>query len=267
MALRGQLIVLPGIQAPAAPGAVKLNVSAADRIASSMPYIHRAMAPKSLVALPEGGVSGYCRVTGEKLLQKGSSPSVLRLSIVGGKPALGFSADDSLGSLAFQPGSMPTSYTVVMLVSITEPTNRLNFMMGYTGETAIATVLRYDTTTASPEVKRLIAYGSTNSAPYAETPRPAGTWAIVVVDYDDATKKVSIAVNQVDTFVENTKSTASAAAADSYLEIGYHGSGNSLRLAKVGDTFVFNRSLRTSPTNLAQLAQLVAALKTEYGIA
>lgn len=267
MALRGQLIVLPGVQAPAAPGAVKLNVSAADRIASSMPYIHRAMAPKSLVALPEGGVSGNCRVTGEKLLQKGSSPSVLRLSTVGGKPALGFSADNSLGALAFQPGSLPASYTVVMLISITEPTDRLNFMMAYTGDAAIATVLRYDITTASPEVKRLVAYGSTNSPPHAEATRPAGTWAVAIVDYDDTTKKVSIAVNQVESFAENTKTTGSAAGAESYLEIGYHGSGNSLRTAKVGDTFVFNRSLRTSPTNLALLAQLVAALKTEYGIA
>jgi len=31
--------------------------------------------------------------------------------------------------------------------------------------------------------------------------------------------------------------------------------------------YVFNRSLRSSPTNLAQLAQLVAALKADYGIA
>jgi hypothetical protein len=267
MALRGQLIVLSGVQAAAAPGAVKLKISAADRIASTMPYIHRVMSPKSLVSLPEGGVSGYCRVTGEKLLQKGASPSVLRVTTVAGKPALGFSADDSLGALAFQPGSLPNSYTVVMLVSIAEPTGRLNFMMGYTGDTPISTVLRYDTTNASPDVKRLLAYGSTNSAPLAETARPAGAWAVAIIDYDDVTKKVSIATNQVDAFAEATKAIASAATDESYLEIGYHGSGNGLRTSKVGDTYVFSQSMRNSPTGLAQLKQLVAALKTEYGIA
>lgn len=267
MALRGQLVILPGVQAPAAPGAVKLNVSAADRIASTMPYIHRAMAPKSLIALAEGGVSGNCRVTGEKLVQKGASPSPLRLSTVGGKPALGFVADNSLGGLAFQPGSATASYTAVMVIAITEPTERLNFMMTYTGEAATSTVLRYDITTASPEVKRLVAYGSNNNPPHAEAVRPPGIWAVAVVDYDDTTKKVSIAVNQVDTFAENTKTVGHAVAADSFFEVGYHGSGNSLRSAKVGDVYLFNQSLRTSPTGLAKLAQMVAALKAEYAIA
>ena len=267
MSLRGQLIVLSGVQSPAAPGAVKLNVSPADRIASTMPYIHRAMAPKSLVALAGGGVAGNCRVTGEVLLQKGASPSALQLTLIEGKPALGFSTANVLCALAFQPGSATASYTLVMLVAIAEPTGRLNFMVTYTDETPISTVLRYDITSASPEVNRLVAYGSSNSPPHAETPRPAGAWAVVVVDYDDATRKVSIAANQVDSFVENTKTVNHPVTENSYFEIGYHGSGNSLRSAKVGDTYLFNQSLRSSPTAMAKLAQMVAALKAEYGIA
>lgn len=267
MQMRGQLIVLPGVSAPAAPGAVKLNISAADRVAATMPYMHRAMSPKSLVALPGGGVSGFCRVTGEALIQKGAVPSILRIESVGGKPALAFSADDSLGGLAFQPGSATKSYTVAMVVNLPVVTSRINLMMSFTDETPIATVLRYDVTVASPEVKRLLSYGGSNSPPVAETPVTAGVWAVVVADYDDKTRKVSVAVNQVATFAEIVKSANHLVEPTGYFEIGYHTSGNSLRLAKVGDTYLFSESLRTSPDGLAKLGQLVAALKTEYGIA
>jgi hypothetical protein len=266
MQMRGQLIVLPGVKAPETAGAVRLNVSSADRIVAGMPFIHRAMSPKSLTALPGGGVSGYCRVTGEPLIQKGAVPSVLQLESIGGKPALSLSNTLGLAALAFQPGSAVKSYTQVIVVSVTDPTDRVNFLFSYTDDTPIATVLRYDITTASPDVKKLCAYGSNNNPPHAEVARPAGTWAVVVVDYDDVTRKVSTAVNQAAAFIETVKSVNHPVVASSYFEVGYHGSANGLRAAKVGDLFIFNQSLRNSATGLAQLGHLVAALKTEYGI-
>lgn len=265
MTIRGQQIVLP-IQAPNAPGAVKLNISPADRIVTGMSFIHRAMQPKSLTALSGGGVSGYCRASGEPLIQKGADPSVLKLEIVGGKPALAFSNYFGVGSLAFQPGSASKSYTQVIVVSVSDPTDRVNFLFSYTDETPIASVLRYDITSDSPDAKKFIAYGSSNNPAHAAADRPAGTWAVVVVDYDDVTRKVSIAVNQVDTFAEQIKSVNHPVEAESYFEVGYHGSSNGLRDAKVGDLYVFNQSLRNSPASMAKLSQLVAALKTEYGI-
>lgn len=266
MQMRGQLIVLPGVSAPAAPGAVKLNISAADRVAATMPYMHRAMSPKSLMALPGGGVSGFCRVTGESLIQKGAVPSALRLTTVDSKPALALNNVLGLGALAFQPGSASKSYTQVILVSVADPTFRVNFLFSYTDETPIASVLRYDITTASPEANRLVAYGSSNNPPHAETIRPAGNWAVVVVDYDDTTRKVSLAVNQVGEFTETVKPVNHPVVDTSYFEIGYHGSVNGLRDAKVGDLYVFNQSLRNSPASMVKLSQLVAALKAEYGI-
>lgn len=267
MTIRGQHIALP-IQAPNAPGMVKLNISPADRIVAGMANLHRAMQPKSLVALPGGGVAGNCRVTGEPFIQKGAVPSVLKLDTVGGKPALALSNTAAgLGALAFQPGSGSKSYTQVAVISVSDPTDRVNFLFSYTGETPIATVLRYDITAGSPTTKKLIAYGSNNNPAHAEIDRPAGTWAVVVVDYDDVTRKVSIAVNQAVTFVEQIKSVNHPVVAESYFEVGYHGSVNGLRAAKVGDVYIFNQSLRTSATGLAKLSQLVAALKTEYAIA
>ena len=109
-------------------------------------------------------------------------------------------------------------------------------------------------------------YGSSNSPAHAEADRPAGTWAVVVVDYDDVSRKVSIAVNQADTFAEQVKSVNHPVEASSYFEVGYHGSVNGLRASKVGDVYIFNQSLRTSPTGQAKLSQLVAALKAEYSI-
>lgn len=127
-------------------------------------------------------------------------------------------------------------------------------------------MLRYDVTVGSPEVKRLLSYGGSNTPPVAETPVTAGVWTVVVAD-DDKTRKVSVAVNQVDTFAKIVKSANHLVEPTGYFEIGYHTSGNSLRLAKVGDTYLFSESLRTSPDGLAKLGQLVAALKAEYGIA
>ncbi|CAI8792271.1 hypothetical protein [Pseudomonas sp. IT-P218] len=265
--MRGQVIVLPGVKAPDAPGAVKLQLSSADVVASSMASLHRVMSPKSLVSLTNGGVAGYCRVSGEALIQKGSVPSVLRLVKVGSKPALGLSYNLGLAGLAFQPGSASKSYTQVAVVSVADPTDRVNFLFTFTDDTAISSTLRYDITTASPSQKVFVCYGSSNNPPHAEVARPAGTWAVVIVDYDDESRKVSIAVNQVDSFVENLKSVNHPVVDTSYFEVGYHASANGLRDAKVGDVYIFNESLRLNVAGMAQLGQLVAALKAEYGIA
>ncbi|WJD60886.1 hypothetical protein [Pseudomonas kurunegalensis] len=268
MNIRGQHIVLRGVKAPAAPGSVKLNTSAADRILAGMPYVHRVMAPKNLKNIDGGGVSGNCQVSGEPFILKGVQPFTLRVETFNGKPVLSQANTLYQASLAFQPGSGRKSYTAVMVVSVADPTDRVNFMMSYTDETPIATVLRYDITTDSPDQKKLVAYGSNNNPAHASVQRPAGNFAVVVVDYNDATRVVSIAVNQAEAFVEQVKSVNHPVVADkSYFEIGYHGSVNSLRAAKVGDVYLFEESLRTSPAAMAELVKLVAALKTEYAIA
>jgi hypothetical protein len=269
MTIRGQHIVLEDVDAPVAPGAVQLLVSPADRIVSTMPYIWRVMAPKSLTQLATGGVEGYCRVTGQRLIQKGAEPFTLRVEKFAGKPVLSQANTLYQAALTFQPGSATKSYTLVMVVSIADPTDRLNFMMSYSGgqnDVPIATVLRYDITTDSPEAKKLVAYGSSNSPAHASVFRPQGNFAVVVVDYNDDTRTVSIAVNQVDAFIEQVKSVNHPVTSDSYFEVGYHGSVNSLRAAKVGDVYLFNESLRTSPAAMVKLKEVVAALKTEYGI-
>lgn len=264
----GQLIVLDGVKVPVVTGATKLDVSPADRIVAGMPQIHRVMSPKSLSSLAEGGVSGNCRVTGEAFVLKGTLPSPLRKEVYLGKPALGFAVDDMLSSMAFQPGSLTKSYTAVAVVAIPDVTNRVNILMGYTGESAIITGIRYDITVDSPVDKRLIAMGSGNNAPHAEFVKPVGAgWAVVIADYDDATRKVSIAVNQTVTFDQDIKTVGSTATAESYFTVGYHGSVHGLRTSKVGDMYIFDQSLRGDAKAMVELTKLVAALKTEYGIA
>lgn len=269
MTIRGQHIVLEDVDAPVAPGAVQLLVSPADRIVSTMPHIWRVMAPKSLTPLATGGVEGYCRVTGQRLILKGTEPFTLRVEKLAGKPVLSQANTLYPASLAFQPGSATKSYTLVIVVSITDPTDRLNFMMTYSGgenDQPISSLLRYDITDTSQGVKKLIAYGSNNNPAHASVFRPEGTFAVVVVDYNDDTRTVSIAVNQADSFIEQVKSVNHPVTSDSYFEVGYHGSVNSLRAAKVGDVYLFNESLRTSPAAMVKLKEVVAALKTEYGI-
>ncbi|RUT30842.1 hypothetical protein WG29040_23165 [Pseudomonas sp. PAMC 29040] len=267
MNMRGQLVVLD-IIAPAAPGSVKLLLSPAELVASGMAGFTHSMSPKSAEAVSGGGVSAYCRVSGKKLVQKGRDQFGLKLATVEGKPALGLTSYTGVSSLAFPEGSASKSYTVVMMVHIPDPaTARLNFMTAFTDETAIATVLRYDITTASPTVNRLLAYGNAVNPPQAEIAHSVAGWAAVVVDYDDLTRTVSIAVNGVGDFSEIIKAQNSLADEHSYLEVGYHSSSNGLRLASVGDVFIFNKSLRADPSGMVQLGHLVNELKAEYSVA
>lgn len=267
MNMRGQLVVLD-IIAPAAPGSVKLLISPAELVASDMAGFTHSMSPKSAEAVPGGGVNAYCRVSGMKLVQKGVDKFALKLATVKGKPALTLSNYNGVSSLAFPEGSASKSYTVVMMVHIPDPaTYRLNFMTAFTDETAIATVLRYDITTASPTVNRLLAYGNAVNPPQAEIEHSVAGWAAVVVDYDDLTRKVSIAVNGVGNFSEMIKAQNSAVGDRSYFEVGYHASSNGLRLAGVGDVFIFNKSMRADPSGMEQLVRLVDALKAEYVVA
>lgn len=268
MNMRGQLVVLD-IIAPAAPGSVKLLLSPAELVASSMAGLTHSMSPKSAEAVLGGGVNAWCRVSGKKLVQKGVNQTSLKLATVEGKPAVGLTSYIGAASLAFPEGSASSkSYSVVMAVHIPDPaTARLNFITAFTDETAIATVLRYDITTASPTENRLLAYGNNVNPPQAEIAHPVAGWAVVVVDYDDLSRKVSIAVNGIDDFAEMIKAGNSMAEENSYFELGYHASSNGLRFASVGDTFIFDKSLRADPNGMAELGRMVDELKAEYNVA
>lgn len=260
----GQMIILP-IIAPDAPGAVRLNISDADVIVASMPNLSRMMSPKNLVAASGGGVSGYCQVSGEPFIQKGSQTN-MTVRPVAGKPALGFANINAAGSLAWQPGSAAKSFTLVMLVNQPAAAGRCDyFTVATEGDIALSTPLRYFPDGVGT-TNMVISYGAGVSAPLSAVERPDGDWFVAIVDYDDFSRTTRLAVNQLDTFVESTRSTPNGANDTSYIQVGYAGSSSSLRNSNIGDVYYFDDSLLRSDVNLPKLTALVNALKIEYGI-
>ena len=134
-------------------------------------------------------------------------------------------------------------------------------------DAASATVLRYYGSAATTTPDKLATFGSdTLLSGAAVVQRPAGDWIVAVVDFNDNTMQASIATNG-GPFVTTLKSTHHSPGADGYFEIGYHLSASGLRGSMVGELYLFNDSLLKTPLGQAQLAAVIAGLKSDYGIA
>lgn len=271
--MAGQIIILPGVTAASGASTPRIDMTAADRIAAKMPGLKHVVSARSLTALPTGGVSGRCRSTGRELIPKGVT-NALRITEIDGKKALGLTAVLAAG-LALPPGSKSASYTTVCAVrigqadidSVTSSTSPMLISGSSSDDVMNLNVLQYFGAAGTPP-NIFTARGSTASSPFAQAVRPSGTWSIVIVDYNNDTKTVSLSVNQADTFATSVKSVAHTPGANDYIEIGNHSnSTSSLRVSSVGDLFTFNASLRGTALGLQQLKELVAALKAEYSIA
>ena len=145
----------------------------------------------------------------------------------------------------------------------------VNFLSGFDAVDVYSNImLRYDgsATTNSSIADKLKA--STSISPSSAVPiaRPAGVWVVVITDYNNLTKTMSVAANQATTFSTGVMAAAHVPAAGSYLEIGYHLDPSSLRASKVGDLYTFSDSMLRTDLGKTQLAALVAALKTYYAI-
>lgn len=269
--MSGQLIVLPGVRVAASASAPRIDMTAADIVATRVASLKHVMSPRSLIALASGGVAGRCRATGLELAMKGASAANIMLADIAGKRALGLSAN-SAAALALPAGSLTNSYSLVLAVNLSaddiSSASPVNFISGFTPAEVYETVgLRYYGELAvMPRTNRFITLGPSTTGTETFVQRATGAWSIVVVDYDNNTRLLSIAVNQVNTFATVTKGASAAQQPGAYLSIGYHLSASSLKTSKVGDLYTFNESLLSNTFARAQLEDLVTALKTEYGV-
>ena len=90
-------------------------------------------------------------------------------------------------------------------------------------------------------------------------------WKIVVLDYNNDSKVLSLSINSATAFTTVLKTAEAQFTAQSFLEIGYHSSINRMTTSKVGDLFTFNNSLLNPELGPVQLSSLISALKAEYG--
>lgn len=267
----GQFVVLPGIRSGAPAGAPKLDLANSDIVALRIDGLKLVVSPRTFAAVAGGGITAKCRLTNEALVTRGSQ-TALQVETVGGKLALAVnSASAGLVGLALPPGSLTRSYIAVMAVNegvasmaTGSPTNLLN---GFDESNAwVSNPIRYTGGVGIPSDAYSARGGDTVNT-YAASSRSPGVWNLVIVDFDNNTRIVSIGVNSVGSLVRATKAAGRVPAVTDFLEIGYHLSATSLRDSKIGDLFTFDRSLLSTDLGLEQVADLVAALKIEYGIA
>jgi hypothetical protein len=267
--MAGQMIVLP-ITVAAAAGAPRVNMNIPDAIAGKVASLKHVVSARSLVTVPGNGVSGRCRATGLPLIPKGASAANLALYEIAGKAALGINGSGSAG-LGLPADSLTSSFTFVMAINLNSAdalgTYPINFLSAFdTAGTYLSGLTRAYGLASSTYANKIGANTGTTGTWAFATP-PTGSWGVVVVDYNNATRVLSVSVNQAATFVAATMPASYVPPAGAYVEIGYHIDASSIRNSKMGDLYTFNDSLLRTELGKAQLADLVAAMKADYGIA
>lgn len=266
----GQMVVLDGVTAAAAAGAPRVNMNAADIVATKISTLKHAVGARSLSAAPAGGVTGRCRWTGASLMSKGSAAVNLAVTEIAGRLGLGINGTGSAG-LALPADSLTSSFTLVAAVNLnaTDAAGNyvINFLSGFDPSGVyISGLLRaYGAAAATYPGKIGSNTGITGTWSFANS--PASGWAIVVVDYNNATRTMSVSVNQTTTFTVATMPASYTPPAGSYIEVGYHIDASSIRQSKLGDLYTFSDSLLKTDLGKSQLAELVASMKTYYSIA
>ena len=272
--MAGQLIILPGVTAAASAGAPRISMNAPDSVAAKIASLKHVVSARALDALPGGGVSGRCRNTGAALTPKGTGTALLATTTLAGRKGLGLSVAGNAG-LALPPGSLTNTFTMVIAVYLgagdTSSNSLINLLAGFdAADTYISTPLRYYGQAYSTPITRadkFVSWGHNTTGTTAETLRLSTGWNIVVIDYNNENRMVSIAVNQAASFIAATKAEVANFASTSFLEIGYHLSINRLVESKIGDLYTFSDSLLRTDLGKTQLAELIAALKSYYVIA
>lgn len=269
--MAGQMIVLPGVTAAAGASAPRVNMNHPDTIAAKIATLKHSISARSLVAASGGGVTGRCRVTGAPLISKGSGAPSLVITEVSGRLGLGVTGPVSAG-LALPANSLTSSYTMVTAINLSATdfasTGVFNFLSGFDAADNYFSVLQRAYGSANTTTnKGKLCTSPQSGGNFAAATLPAAGWAIAIVDYDIATRLASVALNQAADFNTLLMPSGFSPGAGAYVEIGYHLGGIGLGNSKVGDLYTFSDSLLKTDLGKSQLTELVAAMKTYYGIA
>lgn len=273
--MAGQIIKLPGVTAAAVAGAPRILMGAADTAALRIASLAHAVSAKALTSSADG-VAGRCRVTGKLLTAKGAAAANLQLRTGAGFTGIGYSGTSGNAGLALPAGSAFASYTLVLALCVIETvaTASSNPISAFNVSDALTvSALRHygsaSTNTALQDGLYAGGGGIVPGTPSASTPtvkKPAGSWVVVAIDFNDNTLAASISANG-GAFNTTATTTHNTSGAGGYLEIGNHSSSSGMSNTLLGDLYVFSDSLLKTALGQTQLAAVIAGLKSDYGIA
>lgn len=267
--MTGLRIVLSTVDSKAPASAPRVAMNAPDSVAAKIAALKHSVAARSLKAVLGGGVSGRCRVTGKALTMKGANQANLQLFDLAGKKALGLGMVGYAG-LALPADSLTPSYTFVLAMYLDAADYAaaltLNFLSGFGAADSYQNMLlRYYGSTNGSNPNALRAATSSSGAAATLATLAVG-WHIVTVDYNNATKILSLSIDQVETFATATMAAALVPAVGAYIELGYHLGAEGLKNSKVGDLYAFSDSMLSTGLGQNQLAELVVAMRSYYSV-
>lgn len=269
--MAGQLIILPGVESAASNGSARIDMTAADEIAARMPSLTNSVCARAVTEGP-AGISGRCRASGGLLTMIGSNPGSMMIKTLAGRKAITLRDESSSAALLLPAGSWKASHCTVSAIYIgggfTASSALFNFINGYNNATYAASSVRaygmtYSSSHAGKFVNTFVSSGG--SAAGVSVPS-AGAWHILMsaIDAHENTAYISVDGGAIATFT-SPGLVVPVDESQARMGIGYITSSG-LRDGGVGDLFVFNASMQGSTFERAAVSDLVAALKSQYGI-
>lgn len=269
--MAGQLIILPGVSSGASNGGARIDMTTADQIAARMPDLRHLVSARTLKVAVGGGITGRCRNTGAVLTNVGAGASSLTIKQLASRPAIALTSTGVSAAVALPAGSATASYAVVAAVYMGNDSSTsaavTNWLNTIKGGALLAAAVRSYGAAGGFKPGMTVACGGDGSTPTADIASPPpNAWAIFSVDWNDDTGVVSVSING-GAPVTATKTTKHLVDATTTFTMGYQLSGSGLRDSGIGDLYLFGASQQGSSYGRGRIADLVAALKSHYGIA
>lgn len=277
MSTPGKLIRLANVKTGAPAGAERVDIAPGDSAALKIGALTHAISARRMTNKPEGGVNARCGFTGAVLENVGANANRLQVverlgfkGLYSGPAASG--GQGAVAALRLPAGSLTSSFTMALVVyfdPLDHAGNYLtNFAAGWTGAAVTRGLprgygLQYNT--PIEEAKGGVGIGAGTTLRIF-TALPPSKWSVILYDYNHETRVLTLSVNGSTPITFTEPAGVAPMTPESFLELGYSVSNNGLRNSCIAECYTFNQSLMSQPRTTTQAQEMIAAIKTQYGI-
>jgi len=277
MAINGQSIILPGVAAAAASGA-RNDMTQGDSAAAMIPDLMTCLMAESVRITP-AGFEGFDATDSRLLITSGVNAGLIAVNqqdpIFAGRPSITMPNASGLDMPAGSAGGIQ-SYTAVLVMAhaaegLAGGENRILTIVNPNGDTVALTIRRFGAQLSAPGLyiqpysatgnDRLSILESTGTLPVADST------VVYVVDWSNSAKLLRLGVNSSVATAQTALPNSFAAATDANARWRLGPSIAGPAIGRIARLYVWPRSLMSSTIGTQQLTDLVAALKSTYGIA
>jgi len=276
MPIYGQSIVLPGVTAAASSG-VRSDMTQGDIAAAMIPDLMTCLMPES-VRITASGFEGFDATDSRQLVISGVNSGLIARNdqdeTFDGHASITMPNASGLDMPAGSAGGLE-SYTAVIVMAhsadgLAAGENRILSIINPNGDSVALTIRRFGAQLASPGLA-ITPYstGGTNRILILEsggTLPEADEATIYVVDWANGAKNLRVGINSSVASAQQTLASAFSAPTDANARWRMGPSVAGAAVGRIARLYVWPRSLMSSSVGTQQLTDLVAALRSTYGI-